>query len=219
MSDSRSSKIENIDIVDPIGEIRRRAKELWRAAGEPADRTWEDFFQAAEDDLLGGRSSGDVSPTNQVHHPEGVKGVHSDEIAAEVAPLVSQGDNLLLSVVASAAKSLLIEHDSICLARVLSSHLIQLRSGEIFEQLEDDLIAPILAELANEYNSEFLKKHGVSDGRTVNFQGRIAYWKERLQTLRRLDEPLSYADRNTVARLRVAIAAEPRVLEVTFRDL
>ena len=218
MSDSRFSKIENIDILDPLGEIRRRAKDRWRAAGEPGEKTWEDFFQLAEDDLLGGRSGGDSSARKREQPARRIPSLESMEIDAEIVPLVAQQESVLLSIIASASKSLLTEHDSLCVARVLGSHLIHLRSGDVFDRLKDDLIAPVLAQLASEYNSEFLNKHGFSDGRSVNLPSRVAYWNDRLFAFRKADAPLSYADRNTIARLRVAIASEPRVLEVTFKD-
>ena len=49
--------IKNIDIIDPLGEIRRCAKEMWINDGKPKDGDWRYYWSQAEELLLSGRRS------------------------------------------------------------------------------------------------------------------------------------------------------------------
>lgn len=44
--------IENVDIIDPLGEIRSTAKELWLKDGAPGDADIKVYWEKAEELLL-----------------------------------------------------------------------------------------------------------------------------------------------------------------------
>lgn len=45
--------VENIDIIDPLGEIRTTAKELWLKDGSPSDCDVKVYWEKAEELLMG----------------------------------------------------------------------------------------------------------------------------------------------------------------------
>lgn len=211
-SDAKSER--HYEIIDPLGEIRRRAKELWTRAGAPPDRTWENFFEQAEQDLLGDR--GDEEAAQRTRRAR--RAPHSaPEPEPEIQQHINQQDNQLLSIVASAFPRFLDAHEAACLAYVLSTNTIRLRDGNQLANIGVEPIADVLTIMCSEYDRDFLKEQGVMDGRTAASAARRAYWVTKLGALRHSDQPLSYADRNTISRVRVALAAESRVLQLEFR--
>ncbi|MCB0344813.1 MAG: DUF2934 domain-containing protein [Bdellovibrionales bacterium] len=50
----------NVDLIDPLGEIRARAKELWKDAGSPEGTDWTEFFEEAERQMCGGSGGGEI---------------------------------------------------------------------------------------------------------------------------------------------------------------
>ena len=47
--------IENVNIIDPLGEIRTTAKELWLNDGSPSEGEILVYWEKAEKLLMGGR--------------------------------------------------------------------------------------------------------------------------------------------------------------------
>lgn len=45
--------IENVDIIDPLGEIRTTAKELWLNDGAPVEGDIKIYWERAEELLMG----------------------------------------------------------------------------------------------------------------------------------------------------------------------
>lgn len=49
--------VENVDIVDPLGEIRTTAKELWLKAGSPSEGDVRRYWEMAEELLMGAKKA------------------------------------------------------------------------------------------------------------------------------------------------------------------
>ncbi len=50
--------IPNIDILDPLGEIRRCARELWQKDGMPSDKDVRYYWEKAEQLMVGPNKTG-----------------------------------------------------------------------------------------------------------------------------------------------------------------
>ena len=194
---------------DPLGEIRRRARELWEEAGKPANKGWPAFFDEAEEQLVGGVSSG--RPSGRHRNP-----MRDHEVAPQVASAASQSEDGLLSIVASALKQLLTHQEALCLAYVLESHCIVLKDGKRLQPSDDHETATVLAALASEYDEGFLRQQHAHSPFEIDPQARIDYWERVLLGRHREDNALTNLDRNTVNRLVTALRAEPRIDRVDY---
>lgn len=189
------SNKRNYDVIDPLGEIRRHAKQLWKDAGSPEDKDWSDFFDDAESLLVKGRSSGTVSGRNRE------KKIEQPEISPYIQSLINQRENILLSMLAESFGRELDMHDTVCLAAILSANELILKDGTVVGPLSEQEIGKLLAPLAKEYDRFFLEQFKTEDSHAVPLEKRVEYWLERVVQIRAADKPLSYNDRNTIIRL------------------
>ena len=192
---------KNYPQIDPTGQIRSCAQELWVKDGKPTERSWEDYWSSAEELMMGGRS-GEGGGTQKVEKTIDVV------IPGEVQKLIAQDKNPLLSILASSFKAFIQLHESLCLVNILSNHSFVLRDGSRIAESSVEDIAEILVELARE---EDLEKRGSS-------QGSFAYWKETVAAYLKKDQALTYANLNTILRLLSEISSEERVLKCVYRE-
>ncbi|MCB0358492.1 MAG: hypothetical protein KDD44_02620 [Bdellovibrionales bacterium] len=211
MSTRKDGLPDNVEIIDPVGEIRRRAKELYEADGSPAERTWTEYFAEAEEDFLGGSTCG-ATPGRQRAHQRAKK-----SLDPELEKLLASKDaSAHARVLASALKQPTKHHESICVGLILQTHTMSLQDGRVLSPLTASDAATVLALLAGEYDAAFCKDHGVAEGRLASLDARSGYWKTLLEAQRAADQALTNADRNTVERLRAELIADGTVVKMTF---
>lgn len=205
-----NKEIPNIEIIDPVGEIRGRARELWRKAGSPTDRDWTHFFSQAEQDLTMGKSSGSAN------QPRERKQVPTAVIPPEIEKLRSHQDPVI-SALATTLHNFLDEHEVVCLGFVLQNHSITLADGTNLGPWTVDAAAQIVAYFASDYDAHFLEKNGYQNASAIPFDQKVIYWQTKLQTAKAKDAPLTYADRNTISRVHDALLTDPRIKKMTYR--
>ncbi|MCB0322419.1 MAG: hypothetical protein KDD69_02565 [Bdellovibrionales bacterium] len=200
---------KNLDIVDPLGEIRSYAKELWRRDGAPSEKDWTDYWEKAEAMVVGGVSYGAPSGRQERTVPDVTS---SPGLTAGI----NQSENPLLSVVASAITKELDEHEAMCLANILRTHTLTVQGVGSIEPASNEAVAAILSEVAREYPVELLQQHGTGspDFRSIPVEARQLYWSKKIAEWSAADVALSNADRNTVYRLLDRLRSESRVLAI-----
>lgn len=199
MSTSESNSSKQFHAVDPLGEVARRAREIWIERGQPTGSSPDDFLSEAELDLLGGRSAG--IPSHRTRHKVAVT-----PIPLEIHRLQTAERDPLIHAIAHGINFLLNEHECYCLSRFLAGHEFSLRNSPIKYAPSDDEIASILAAFANEYPESFLKQYGVIPVRDIPLPHRQCFWRNRMSEWKSVDEPLTYHDRNTTQRLLDALS-------------
>ncbi len=197
-----------IDILDPLHEIRNRAKQLWSADGKPADRDWLDYFSIAEEQLLSGLSEG--TPSSRTRSKE------TSEIDPTIRPLVEQQENTFLSILASVVKRPLVEYEAHCLADVLMKHKVKLSRDVTLGPHSVSQVAELLADLAGEYDPSFLKEQGMKEFGSIPRAARVQYWDRKLLESKAEDRPLTNADRNAVSRFKEHLRQDPRVADLIY---
>ncbi len=196
------------DIVDPLGELRRFAKELWSREGKPEGSTWQDYFSRAEEVVLGaGVSLEDRKKrTPRIFLPPKKK-----EKSPYIAGLIEQKNDPLLSLCASVFGREIDEHESFCLSVVLENNKIVLGEGGEVAPASRARIASILAALVGVYPKEFTTSFDVDSFFEIPFRARIDYWMENLEALSIKDEPLNYCDLNTICRIESVVKENANV--------
>lgn len=197
----------NIDAVDPLGEIRTRAKELWRAAGAPGDTDWTEFYQQAETELTAGTSGGRPNPRQR-------KSASPSERHPALVNAAESRDDLLAAIASSSSRPL-DAHSSIVLGDLLTTQRVTFSSGEQRGPLTPEQAGDILAEVSGEYDENFFTLHGVSDPFAAPLLERSRYWSKRLRARAAADEAQTNADRNTLARLRTSLIADKRINDIS----
>ena len=199
-----TSEKDRFKIADPLGEIKRRAEEIWREKGCPAGTAPDDFIEEAEASLLGG-SSGGAAPSGR--HREHAIDV---PIASALLELRERERGSLLGAAANSVSKLLDSHESFCLAELLLQNSFSLPgAGEEITPTEEE-IARMLAELAAEYP-------GVTAPEKMSVAERASYWERELGEWNAKDEPLGFSDRNTMQRLRDTLLQGGLVKEIRPR--
>lgn len=212
MSDeSRKGPPENLQAVDPLGEIRNYALELYNNAGSPEGQSWEDFWEVAEETILGkGREASATEPSKSPQPQE------PRRIPEALEEVMKNTDNPCHRVLISSLRRNLNEHECCCLDHILSNHCIVFENEEEIKPLSVEERAEVMALLAGEYDSVFFEAVGNDNILTIPVEKKVTYWKERLQEISEADEALHYNDRNTIQRLADEIAAEPSVRILRF---
>ena len=228
MSEEQSSNVSRRDVSrtevslgdmerrDPLGEIRHFAVQLWKDAGGKAESSWQDFFPEAEEMLMHGRGN---APRGPVHVVVRRKAPIEGELSPELQRIVEDSEDEVLSVLASAFRHFLTEHESHCLFSLLSSHLLDLPGWKTVGPFGVEEVAGYLAEIAGEYSSSFLGEQGAKKPQEVPLEARKYYWEKLLRRQVQEDAALSFHDRNTMARLKFRLEEEPRVLAVSHVDI
>ena len=116
------------------------------------------------------------------------------------------------------------EHEALSFAytlrnnRFIMTNAVELKASSIGD------ISEILARVAGEYSTNFIAQDLVSNSSpTANFTGiplarRVAYWNEKITQYFESDQALSFADRNTIMRVRTTLANYPNLKEIVFLD-
>lgn len=196
MTDFNDKLPPNVDVIDPLGEIRARAKELWQADGAPADRPWQSYFSQAEGQFCGASGAPGGGPF--VKHGE-TPGTDRHPHLEQVA---QREPGTLLSRVAASFTELLELHESDMLCELFLNYPVAIEgSSAQTATLSTEETAALVAEVAGEYEEMFLQTNDTSNPLLVPLEKRIAYWMSRIEQRSRSDEPLTNADRNTMARL------------------
>lgn len=226
MTDRKDPKqvIPNIDIIDPIGEIRTRAKELWAEAGKPEGTFWTNYFSKAEDDMLAQHGDPSQPQVSQKNHappsasdPESVS--DSEPVSEEITRIIETSNNRLVSVLAEALKIKLLEHECFCLSKILTTYRIMYTDNETVGPCSVREIAVVFADLASEYQAKFLEQTGVQDETALSFEDRVSYWEQKLNTFASKDEALTYSDRNTIDRLLDRLRKSNQIADLMFQDI
>ena len=210
MTSPKNDLPANVDLIDPLGEIRGRAKELWQKAGSPSDRSWESFFNDAERDLTAGKSDG-VPSGRQKHF------LHEASLSKEFEALIESNDDILLQCILRATKEPIQEHDALCLGRILTECSLKLPSGVSSAPLTTFDAAHYLAFVSAEYSNDFIQSSGGSID-AASHADKQSYWDEKLSTLALHDEALTNADRNSIARIKMALVQHGGVLEINIKE-
>lgn len=200
----------NLEAVDPLGEIRSYASELWRSDGSPADKTWKDYWQQAEETILGGKSRGEPSErTRQTSAPS------ARRIPDIFAEYLEKNDRPLLTLVLTTFRRTLTEHETLCLANILQTHQIT-TSTSSFTPVGEAESAEIAAVIANEYDSSFLSNCQTDNLLAIPLARRSEYWLSKLKASKQKDEALSFNERNTIYRLLDELKHGSDVVDVVF---
>ena len=202
--------IPNLDAIDPVGAIRRRARELWRTDGSAENVDIKSLFNRAESDILGGDRN--RAPTQRLKRmPEELS------VDPELQSMVGDTSNLLRSVLVEAIKTRPDEHESICLAYLLHSNALVIENKIRIEPLKVEAIASLLADLSREYSAAFLEQQKSSDFRTIPPRARTDYWNKKISKIFETDEALTFSARHTIMRFVSMLMASRRVTEVVFQ--
>lgn len=202
---------------DPLGEIRHYAKQLWKEAGSHSDSSWQDHFAEAENLLMRGRS--DPSKRNPVTVAVKRRIGALEPLSEDFATLVQDADDEFLSILASAYRNPLTEHECACLYSLLSTHLVDLPGWKTVGPLGIEEVAELLSHLAAEYPAQIFQGSGIKKGSDLPLATRKYHWEKFLKQKVYADEALSFHDRNTMARLKFRLEEEPRVLAVSHVDI
>lgn len=127
--------------------------------------------------------------------------------------------DVLMPIVASALGMFLDEHESICLARILQTNAFMLREGGMpVGRYDVETCAKIVARMCREYTEEFLNQHRARNFLDIPVDARYDYWLRKLQWVKDADEPLTYADQNTLRRLTGLLSSDNRLLGVKYLE-
>ncbi len=202
---------ENLQAVDPLGEIRNYALELYNNAGSPEDKSWEDYWEAAEETILGkGRESASAEHAKKSQNQE------PRRIPEALEETMNTTENSTHRVLIASLRRNLNEHECVCLDHILGNHCIVFENEEEIKPLTLEQRAEVLALLAGEYDASFFESVGNDNILTIPLKEKMEYWKKRLELIAENDEPLQSNDRNTIQRLADEIAAEPSVRVLRF---
>ena len=90
---------ENLEAVDPLGEIRSCARDLWVDDGSPSEKDWSHYWKQAEELILGGKSSGVRSDRRGSHTPTPRQ---ARPLNAALEEVFQSKDNVLHSILVGA---------------------------------------------------------------------------------------------------------------------
>lgn len=200
---------ERLKVIDPLGEIRAFAHQLWIDAGSPGGQDWRDFFEQAERGMTEG--SGQITTSSKFKRSPTLQ-----EIDRRFLMAVQSSINPVVKLMSEIYPQFLNRHEALCLIALLDANEIVLRSGKKIKRPEVSVLAEALAELCGEYNGGFLERHHAKTFVDVPSDIRIAYWMEEIPRLKAADEPLTYNDQNTIRRLLNEIQKSSEVRDVNF---
>jgi len=179
MTDENNRPPLNYSTVDPIGEIRRHAEELYLLAGSPKNQNWEDFFAQAENNLL---QSQVKTPSTSVS----LQPIGSQEARRAVDPHFAQvlknPKSPVLAFIAEALPHMLDEHEALSLANLLWSTSISLKDGSSLGPLDVDQAVEVIAPLSNEIDQALLQGARVVSYLDLPSSIREEYWRKKLDT-------------------------------------
>ncbi len=204
--------LPNLDSVDPIGAIRRRAREMWRSEGSPANVDIKLLFERAETEVLGPARTASPSAPAARNKPR----VDQQPVEAELREFLSDPSDTLRSVIIEAIRTRPTEHEAVCLARLLNSNCLILQDQSKIERRTVLQAAELLADIAKEYPADLLEANNVTDYREIDKKVRAAYWNAKLSKIFDEDEALTFSDRLTIMRYVSLLRASSAISDVQF---
>ena len=194
--------VPHVEIIDPLGEIRRSVLQFWVKDGKPESANWQEYWQRAETLVLGKREP--AHGATQVNDKRTI----SDSPSA-VLPEGSTPEGVLL---ATALGKVLDLHESYCLARLMRDSKFRLAGGEELGPLGVEKIAELLADLSDEL-APFAQDN---PDKASKFERdvRQQMWSGYLKEFFASDDPLHYAERNTIARLKSKLLENAQIAEI-----
>jgi hypothetical protein len=197
------------DLVDPLGEIRNLARQLFEDAGAPAGKSWKDFYSEAESKML--------TVAEKPAHSAAYKsaGENPVSINPQLAQIIESSEDPFIKILASSFTDLLSLHEAICLSHFLFDNKIILTSGV---ELQTNSVAEhssILSLLGAELDQGYLDKLKKTTAQLSTAE-KMLFWKEYLTNEIQADNPLNFNQQNTIRRLRSLIEKNPLVKEVQF---
>ncbi len=201
------SKIPNLKIIDPVGAIRSRAKILFQEAGAPSGKDWTDFFETAEQEMIG-RGVPSQQPRQRPAQPVVTPSAMMKAAAAS--------DDTIISIVGAGMENPLNEHEALELGYILMHNEIKLNDESLIKAHSALEAAEILVEVSDDYRPDFLQVCKVSTGMEAPKEKRIAYWEDLLSEAERKDEALTNLDRLTIQRIVKALRASNRIKDIKY---
>jgi hypothetical protein len=203
-------------IVDPLGEIEALAKKMCAEAEGGDIAHWEKYWSAAEGHMVAGKSSGIDSGRKKVGKAE-------SDVAPEFSGFLRAGQSQqagqarLLPLLARAMQRPLNDHEACCLGYVLQHNVFTFVDGEALPPQSIEQCSSLLADLAGEYDKDFIQSQGTANISLISREQKQRYWTRRLAGIREQDSPLTYAHQNTIMRVRDSIAGSPEIKSLEFR--
>lgn len=193
------------NLRDPLGEIERLAKTLWKGGGPTEGTSWTDFIADAEKQLLSGLSgpkrdnrakitSGKTNAMRPARRPR----------FPRIASLFHLEEGLDF-------------HESYCFAKLLTWNEFRAAPEGDFGTCDEEEIAELLAILSNEYEESFLLSEGMGSLDKISQERLHLYWMEKLSQWRSEDKPLGYSDRNTLERIKTKLVRSGTVFEIRLK--
>ena len=198
---------EQLSRIDPVGEIKQRAIDLWEEAGQSSEQSWEDFFDQAQLDLTNGRGGQRVTRTADTYSY-----ATQTVLTPEIEALRQSASSALIKALAHSFNHLLIEHECFCLQHVLDDHTVILSDGTRIHENTKEEIAETIAAIAEPFTSSI----AVDEGKTLLDPKTAEFWLEYRKIEESKDEPLSFSDRNTISRIIQAMKDSEMISDVVF---
>lgn len=196
----------NLTVTDPLGEIERLAKTLWKGRGQPAGTSWTDFIADAEKQLLSGLSGPRrISQAKAIRGKANAMQAPSRPRFPRIAALLHLEEGLNL-------------HESYCFAKLLTWNEFRRGPEQEFHSCSDEEIVELLSLLATEYEESFLRSEGMGSLGEIPPEKLHRYWTKKLLDWRSLDEPLGYSDRNTLERIKAMLIQRGTVFEMRLKQ-
>lgn len=200
--------IPNLKLIDPLGEIRHTAKELWVKDGRPGDKDVMEYWRLAENQMLSARTMKLVD--NSIK-----SGAAPQEAGSKKQPAAVQSKGEVEDVLSGLLRQLLDRpmkyHEAICVSHILHGATINFGPALAIGPLSVEQIAPVMAAVPVEFDEE-ASPSTVPDPDTL-----IDEWRARLSRLFRDDEPFTNLDRVTTARMSGLIQKHPQVSGIVPR--
>jgi len=209
MSKSSAPPDHLLEIVDPLGEIRRHAKELYEKAGSPVEKSWKDFWPESEAALTVGPS------IKRDGEKAGVSRLAAQENALQ--KLAENSSDPFLLVIARHFPHGITSHQARCLAIYLSENSVWFHAESVSRKpIPMSESASLLALACLDYSDDELKAMGVHSIKDVPQASAESFWREQLRVLEKSDRALDFQHRNTILRLHEAFSTDEEVREVAF---
>ena len=203
--------LPDLDSVDPIGVIRLRARELWRAQGSPAEVDIKLLFEKAQSEI-----SLSSLPPSRKRKPLTTNRGNITQVDPELARLADKCNCRLKTVIIEAIKERPNEHESICLARLLHMNALILSDQTRIEPQSIETIAGLLADIAGDYPEDLLEELKVDDFRNIEPETKKKYWTRMISGIFEEDEALTFSTRLTIMRYVSLLKASRLVSDVAF---
>ncbi len=203
--DDKSLLPDNADLIDPLKEIRRCARELWQKDGCPSVGSVRHYWSLAEEQLTTG-----IPFTLNLSCAAPIEG-ESDAVVEAANEGSSCTDSPLRLLIKKVLPPPLNYHEAICLARILHTSTLSTAAAIAFGPIGTREIAEVLSGILVKFDEEVSERTPVA-----TFMEHLE-WEKRLKKLFCEDVALTNLDRTTTARLIDAFEKEPSVTAIVPR--